>query len=218
MGYHFYTIHSMEPLILAARAQGHSVADLERFMRMYAAPLSMAFDDGQFPGNNDGWSGSNLYTQPQYYEVAAAIEARPEFVGMLARAYKGRPRNSTDALLYGPDAIPAAGVVVAEEQSAEGVGDCDSAEGQGQRVSEVRAVRGRARSQRPAEYDSVSRRAGHRAGPGDQRLRDSAERAVVPFGGGAQSADRRWKKAGQLRRRAGRVFGRSRVGERDEGV
>jgi hypothetical protein len=110
-GYHFYTIHSMEPLILAARAQGHPIADLERFLRMYEAPLAMAFDDGQFPGNNDGWSGSNLYSQPQYYEVAAAVEARPEFMGMLARAYKGRPRNSADALLYGPDAILAAGVV-----------------------------------------------------------------------------------------------------------
>ena len=75
---------------------------------MYEAPLSMAFDDGQFPGNNDGWSGSNLYTQPQYYEVATAIEPRPEFLGMLARAYKGRPRVAVDALLYGPDAIGSA--------------------------------------------------------------------------------------------------------------
>jgi hypothetical protein len=111
MGYHFYTIHSMEPLILAARAKGHPISNLERFMRMYEAPLAMAFDDGQFPGNNDGSGGMNLLSQPQYYEVAAAIEARPEFAGMLARAYKGRPRNSTDALLYGPDAIPAAGAV-----------------------------------------------------------------------------------------------------------
>ena len=82
---------------------------------MYEAPLSMAFDDGQFPGNNDGWSGSNLYTQPQYYEVATAIESRAEFLGMLARAYKGHPRVAVDALLYGPDAIRSARV--AEPQS-----------------------------------------------------------------------------------------------------
>lgn len=112
IGYHFYTIHSMEPLILAARAQGHPIANLERFLRMFEAPLAMAFDDGQFPGNNDGWSGMNLFSQPQYYEVAAVIDPKPEFAGMLARAYKGRPRNSTDALLYGPDSIPAAEAVV----------------------------------------------------------------------------------------------------------
>jgi len=72
----------------------------------------MAFDDGQFPGNNDGWSGMNLYSQPQYYEVAAAIEPQPEFLGMLGRAYKERPRNSVDALLYGPDKIPSAEAIV----------------------------------------------------------------------------------------------------------
>jgi oligo-alginate lyase len=107
-GYHFYTISSMKPLLLAARAQGYPIANLERFLRMYEVPLAMAFDDGQFPGNNDGWSGMNLLSTPQYYEAATAIEPRPEFLAMLARAYKERPRNSTDALLYGPDAIPSA--------------------------------------------------------------------------------------------------------------
>jgi len=33
IGYHFYTIHSMEPLILAARAQQYPIADLKRFLR-----------------------------------------------------------------------------------------------------------------------------------------------------------------------------------------
>lgn len=112
IGYHFYTISSMEPLVLAARAQKCPIADLDRFLRLYSAPLELAFDDGQFPANNDGWGGMNLLNLSQYYEIAVAVEPRPEFMGMLGRAYKDRKRTAVAALLYGPDTIPAAGAVV----------------------------------------------------------------------------------------------------------
>ncbi len=111
IGYHFYTISSMEPLVLAARAQKYPIADLDRFLRLYSAPLGLAFDDGQFPANNDGWGGMNLYNLPQTYEAACAVESRPEFLEMLGRAYKDRKRAAVAALLYGPDRIPAAGAV-----------------------------------------------------------------------------------------------------------
>ena len=105
IGYHFYTISSMEPLVLAARAQKYPIADMDRFLRLYSAPLALAFDDGQFPANNDGWGGMHLLNLPQYYEVASAVEPQSEFLGLLGRAYKDRKRTAVAALLYGPDVI-----------------------------------------------------------------------------------------------------------------
>ncbi len=112
VGYHFYTISSMEPLVLAARARKYPIPDLNRYLRLYSAPIALAFDDGQFPANNDGWGGMNLLSLPHCYEVASAIDPRPEFTGMLGRAYRNRKRTATAALLYGPDTIPSAEAVV----------------------------------------------------------------------------------------------------------
>jgi len=106
IGYHFYTISSLEPLYLAAKAQGLDLAGTDKFELMYRAPLRMAFPNGELPANNDGWPGTNLSGMTSYYETAAGLWPDSELPACLAALYGRRPRSSLDALLYGPDKLP----------------------------------------------------------------------------------------------------------------
>ncbi len=108
VGYHFYTIRSLEPLYLAARARGLDLSGTEKFERMYRAPLRMAFPNGELPANNDGWPGTNLSGMTPYYEVAAGLWPQSDLPAYLATLYGSRSRTGLDALLYGPAPLPPA--------------------------------------------------------------------------------------------------------------
>lgn len=109
IGYHFYTILSMRDFIPALLARGRPVRGLERFRRMFDAPLDCALGDGRLPSINDGWAGGGLESNAASYEVAARLwpgDAR--LAAALAGFYRHAPRDSEQALLSGPADLPAA--------------------------------------------------------------------------------------------------------------
>ncbi|MBN1123570.1 MAG: heparinase II/III family protein [Sedimentisphaerales bacterium] len=107
IGYHFYTIRSLEPLYLAARAKKYDLSEMGKFLQMYTAPLSFSFGNGEFPSTNDGWPGTNIREMTAYYEIAAHLMPDSEIPGYLANMYQDRSRSTLDALLYGPTELPA---------------------------------------------------------------------------------------------------------------
>jgi len=108
IGYHFYTIASLEPLYIAARAQGHPLAGTEKFKLMYTAFIEFAFDNGEFPAANDGGVGQSLLANTSQFETAAGLWDDPLIHSTLAYIAKGKKRTSLPALLYGVDAIDSA--------------------------------------------------------------------------------------------------------------
>jgi hypothetical protein len=105
ISYHFYTVSSLQPLYMAARAQGYALEGTEKFRLMYTAPVDFTFDNGEFPANNDGWPEKNIRTLASYYEVAAGFWNDPRAARLLDTIYRGGRRSGINALLYGPDAL-----------------------------------------------------------------------------------------------------------------
>ncbi|MBN1816860.1 MAG: heparinase II/III family protein [Sedimentisphaerales bacterium] len=105
IGYHFYTVRSLEPLYLAASAKEYDLSGTEKFLRMYTAPISFAFANGEFPATNDGWPGANIRDMAAYYEIAAHRMPDSDIPGYLAGMVRDRSRSTLDALLYGPDEL-----------------------------------------------------------------------------------------------------------------
>ncbi len=111
--YHYYTLGAA--LALAQAREG--MADEPRanpiMRQMFEAPLRIAFPDDHVPAINDCWYhsrvtdevGHGIPTGPAFYEIAAGWYGAPEFHAVLARAYRAAPRDSVEALLYGPDAV-----------------------------------------------------------------------------------------------------------------
>jgi hypothetical protein len=109
IGYHFYTVSSLRDFIVALDARGRRVRGMDRFRRMFEAPLDYACGDGMLPSINDGWAGGGLAGEAPAYEMAAHLwPDDPRIPAALAVFYRGRPRTSEQALLFGPDALPAA--------------------------------------------------------------------------------------------------------------
>ncbi|MGI6456838.1 MAG: heparinase II/III domain-containing protein [bacterium] len=105
ISYHFYTISSMKPLFITATAAGHKVEPHEKFRKMFQAPIDFTFPNGEFPANNDGWPGQTIDERASYYEYASAVWDEPQFIRLLNQMYQHQPRNSIEALLYGPETI-----------------------------------------------------------------------------------------------------------------
>ncbi len=106
IGYHFYTIQSMQPLYLAAKAQNYPLEGTGKFFRMYSAPIQFAFPNGEFPAMNDGWTRINIENMDSYFEAAYAMTHDSQFLSTLAAIYRNKSRDSLNALLYGPSEIP----------------------------------------------------------------------------------------------------------------
>lgn len=107
IGYHFYTVSSMQELFAAARAQGYPLKDPARFKSMYTAPIDFAFPNGQLPALNDCWYDQHLDRHAAYYEFAASRFDGEKIARALASMYKDQPRDSFEALLFGPETLPA---------------------------------------------------------------------------------------------------------------
>ncbi len=108
IGYHFYTISSLEPLYIAARAQGHPLAGADKFKLMFTALIEFAFDNAEFPAANDGWVGQSLLANTSQFETAAGLWDDPLIHSTLAYIAQGKKRSSLPALLYGVDEIDSA--------------------------------------------------------------------------------------------------------------
>ena len=82
---------------------------------MLAAPLTLMLPDGRLPASNDCWASSSLYGEVCHgvppaaalYEMAAGWWPQPLYRDLLAAIYRRGPRDSEEALLYGPDAVTA---------------------------------------------------------------------------------------------------------------
>jgi len=105
VSYHFYTMSSLIPLYCAARGEGYGLEGTEKFRKMFVGPLDFTFDNGEFPANNDGWAGQNLYEKAGYYEVAAGLWGDKGVMRFLESIYAKGRRSEVNALLYGPARI-----------------------------------------------------------------------------------------------------------------
>nr|AGH13581.1 hypothetical protein [bacterium symbiont of Plakortis simplex pPSA11D7] len=115
--YHFYAAHALTTLAAVVAAARPECAHAEELRLMYAAPLAIRMPDGRLPATNDCWFFSSLRGDLCHgvppacalYEVAAGWFGDPDFHAVLAENYRSRPRDSMEALLYGPDEVQAAG-------------------------------------------------------------------------------------------------------------
>lgn len=117
--YHFYTLAAilshLRSVPASAPAEAWHVAH-----RMYRAPLRWAFPDLVLPALNDCWYHSSLVrevghgipTAAAFYEMASGWFGDQAFAGILSANYApvadggaGNPRDSLEALLYGPESV-----------------------------------------------------------------------------------------------------------------
>lgn len=115
--YHFYAAHALTTLAAVVAAASPECARAEELRGMYAAPLAISMPDGRLPATNDCWFFSSLRGDVCHgvpparalYEVAAGWFGDTDFHAVLAENYRGQPRDSMEALLYGPEEVQAAG-------------------------------------------------------------------------------------------------------------
>ena len=125
ISYHFYTVNALFSLALTAEDMGVSLWDEPKLNLMLEGPLDLVYPDGIFPAHNDCWPGVTLASAAHIYEIGAWAWPGPVFAGALGWIYKrgsgdgcrlwtntgdpapvsgsGYARNSTAALLYGPE-------------------------------------------------------------------------------------------------------------------
>ena len=114
--YHFYAAHALTTLAAAVAAARPECARAEELRGMYAAPLAISMPDGRLPATNDCWFFSSLRGDVCHgvpparalYEVAAGWFGDPSFHAVLVENYRSQPRDSMEALLYGPEEIQVA--------------------------------------------------------------------------------------------------------------
>ncbi len=110
--YHFYTTQAMTSLAMAVRYQHPELLDNPRFQRMFAAPLDLLRPDLSLPALNDGWFDTSppggVAQYVQVFERVHGFWREPIHSQMLANIYdRYAERSSADALLFGPDDLPA---------------------------------------------------------------------------------------------------------------
>ena len=114
--YHFYAAHALTTLAAAVASARPECARAAELRHMYAAPLAISMPDGRLPATNDCWFFSSLRGDVCHgvpparalYEVAAGWFGDPSFHAVLVENYRSQPRDSMEALLYGPDEVQAA--------------------------------------------------------------------------------------------------------------
>ena len=98
-GYHYYTMSALTPLAAAFHNIGID-SYIERYKRMYDAPIEFASPIGRLPSFND--SGRSGLGGAHLYEIAYARWRDPRYGPLITRG----KRRSLEALLYGADNIP----------------------------------------------------------------------------------------------------------------
>ena len=113
--YHYYTLAALLTTAAFIRARHPNWHAPRRLAAMLAAPLTLVLPDGRLPASNDCWASSSLYGKVCHgvppaaalYEMAAGWWPEPLYVDLLRGIYRDGPRDSEEALLHGPDAVPA---------------------------------------------------------------------------------------------------------------
>ena len=111
--YHYYTLGAVLYLAQAREGLSGDPVGNPTMLRMFEAPLRIAYPDDYVPAINDCWYHSRVTDEvghgipngPGFYEIAAGTYGAPEFEAVLTRAYRSKPRSSVEALLYGPDMV-----------------------------------------------------------------------------------------------------------------
>ena len=119
VSYHFYALAG---LLAQAKATYH-ISDLDlrshpTLHAMLSAPIQCAYPDGSLPAPNDCWYFTSLLGDcchgvppaPAFYEIGYAWYDDAHFARVLHSAYGHILRDSLDALLFGKDEIPPAGL------------------------------------------------------------------------------------------------------------
>jgi hypothetical protein len=120
--YHCYTVAALLALAESLPASGafddHGWGSIRRhpkLRQMLLAPLRWAYPDLTLPALNDCWYHSSLVAECGHgmprsaalYETAAGWFGDAAFHAVLAATYAGgAPRDTLEALLYGPDEVP----------------------------------------------------------------------------------------------------------------
>ena len=113
--YHYYTVAALLTTAAFVRARDSCWQPPERLAAMMTAPLTLVLPDGSLPATNDCWASPSLFGEVCHgvppaaalYEMAAGWWPLPAYRELLAAIYRRRPRDSEEALLYGPDSVPA---------------------------------------------------------------------------------------------------------------
>ncbi len=110
--YHFYTLRAVLSLATAIRRRRPDLLAQPRLRAMLDAPLALMRADLSLPATNDGWFEAAepgfVARHAPLYELACAFWGEPAHAALLARLYAGgETRRSVEALLFGPDALPA---------------------------------------------------------------------------------------------------------------
>lgn len=110
--YHFYALQALLTGALALRHVRPQVLAHPRLRAMLDAPVDLARADLSLPALNDCWFGvsapGELARRAALYETAWTLWRDPACAALLARLYAaGEPRRSTEAILFGPDVLPA---------------------------------------------------------------------------------------------------------------
>ena len=114
--YHFYAAHALTTLAAVVASARPECAQAPELRLMYAAPLAIRMPDGRLPATNDCWFFSSLYGDLCHgvppaialYEVPAGWFGDAGFHRVLEENHRRAPRDSMEALLYGPDTVRAA--------------------------------------------------------------------------------------------------------------
>lgn len=108
IGYHFYALRALVETLRPALGLGFELESERRtILSMFRAPLAMADGRGFIPPNNDS-PPRTLDAYRSLYESGAGMFPEAEdLAGFLARSYGDRWRTSREALLFGPERLPA---------------------------------------------------------------------------------------------------------------
>jgi hypothetical protein len=115
--YHFYALQALLIGALALRHVRPEMLAHARLRAMLDAPTELARADLSLPALNDCWFGvsarGELARRAALYETAWTLWRDPAHAALLARLYAaGEPRRSTEALLFGPEVLPAPAAVL----------------------------------------------------------------------------------------------------------
>ncbi len=125
--YHYYALAALLATAAFLRAQEPRRAAPPRLRAMLTAPLALVLPDGRLPATNDCWASSSLLgavchgvpPAAALYEIAAGWwPGEPAFPALLTAAYRRGPRDSTEALLYGPERVTAGSAALTRPRSA----------------------------------------------------------------------------------------------------
>ena len=113
--YHFYTVAALMTTAAFIRARDSRWPPPQRLAAMLTAPLTLVLPDGRLPASNDCWASCSLFGElchgvppaAALYEMAAGWWPQPTYRNLLAAIYRRGARDSEEALLYGPDSVPA---------------------------------------------------------------------------------------------------------------